>query len=112
MEALMSRCLLVAALVVAALVTPHAESSADLKVRTTQAASEGAAIKPDRSGSEPSTLTVRPRGRWMGTNITAQVMILRAFRIQPTQLIGAPEWVSTERFDVDARAAAGTPQEQ
>lgn len=94
----MNRCLPV--VTVAALVTLHAQSF------------EVASIKPNRSGSESSTLNIQPGGRWSGVNITAQALILRAYRIQPSQLIGAPDWLSTERFDVVATAAAGTPQEQ
>jgi uncharacterized protein (TIGR03435 family) len=86
--------------VVAALVTLHAQSF------------EVASIKPNRSGSQSSTLNVQPGGRWSGVNVTAQMLILRAYRIQPSQLIGTPDWVATERFDVVATAAAGTPQEQ
>ena len=108
----MSRCLLAAAPVFAALVTLHAQPSADLKVRTPSEAFEVASIKPNRSGSESSSLNIQPGGRWTGVNITAQALIVRAYRIQPSQLIGAPDWVSTDRFDVVATAAAGTPQEQ
>src|SRR5262245_57368711 len=111
MEALMSSCLRVVAFVVAALVTLEAQS-ADLKVRSTGEAFEVASIKPNRSGSESSTLNIQPGGRWTGVNITAQALILRAYRIQPSQLIGAPDWVSAERFDVIATAPTGTPQEQ
>jgi uncharacterized protein (TIGR03435 family) len=100
MEALMRRCLSVAAPVVAALATLHAQSF------------EVASIKPNRSGSQSSTLNIQPGGRWNGVNVTAQMLILRAYRIQPSQLIGAPDWAATERFDVVAMAAAGTPQEQ
>ena len=106
----MNRCL-PAVTFAAALLTLHAQSS-DLKVRTTSEAFEVASIKPNRSGSESSTLNIQPGGRWTGVNITAQVLILRAYRIQPSQLIGVPDWVSTERFDVVATAASGTPQEQ
>ena len=96
----MRRRLYFVAPVVAALVTLHAQSF------------EVASIKPNRSGSQSSTLNVQPGGRWNGVNVTAQMLILRAYRIQPSQLIGAPDWVATERFDVVATAAAGTPQEQ
>ena len=95
----MHRCLPFVALALAAAVTPQAQSF------------EVASIKPNRTGSESSTLNIQPGGRWTGVNITAQALILRAYRIQPSQLIGAPDWVSTERFDLIATAAAGTPQE-
>ena len=96
----MRRCLYFVAPVVAALVMLQAQSF------------DVASIKPNRSGSQSSTLNVQPGGRWNGVNVTAQMLILRAYRIQPSQLIGAPDWVATERFDVVATAAAGTPQEQ
>src|SRR5688572_8095902 len=71
-----------------------------------------ASIKPNHSGSESSALNIQPGGRWTAVNIPVRTLILRAYRIQPSQLIGAPDWVSTERFDVVATAPAGTPPEQ
>ena len=96
----MRRRLYFVAPVVAALVMLHAQSF------------DVASIKPNRSGSQSSTLNVQPGGRWNGVNVTAQTLILRAYRIQPSQLIGAPDWVATERFDVVATLAADFEREK
>ena len=38
----------------------------------------------------------------MATNVTLHRLILDAFGVQASQLVGGPDWISTERFDVIA----------
>ena len=39
------------------------------------------------------------------TNVPLRRVILTAFRMLPQQLIGAPDWLETERFDITAQAS-------
>jgi uncharacterized protein (TIGR03435 family) len=57
-----------------------------------------------------------PGGRFTATNVPLRQLILMAYQLQPFQIEGAPEWATTERFDVVAKgsgplapAAPGTP---
>lgn len=45
-------------------------------------------------------------GRLAVNNVPLRTIILRAYDLHDTQLIGAPEWTAIERFDIDARAAS------
>src|SRR5689334_14147607 len=46
-------------------------------------------------------LQVRP-GRVVATAVTLRDLIVRAYGIHVWNLVGAPEWIATERFDIEA----------
>ena len=62
---------------------------------------EAVSIKPNRSGAEASDTTTTP-GRITLINVTPISLIRRAFGIQDSQIIGASNWLMTERFDLIA----------
>jgi uncharacterized protein (TIGR03435 family) len=62
---------------------------------------EVVSIKPNVS-SNPGNWQNAPDG-FTGTNVPLQFVVLRAFGIENFQLIGAPVWVTAERFDIDAK---------
>lgn len=47
-----------------------------------------------------------PSGRFRATNATDKGIILEAFELVEGQLIGAPGWLSADRFDIAARTAS------
>jgi uncharacterized protein (TIGR03435 family) len=51
------------------------------------------------------------KGRYMARGFTLSALIRNAYRVQEFQIIGGPEWINTERFDVEATfAEADAPQ--
>jgi uncharacterized protein (TIGR03435 family) len=44
------------------------------------------------------------------TNFPLWVLILRAYQLQPFQLVGGPPWLRSDRWDIVAKAPAGTPR--
>ena len=44
-----------------------------------------------------------PNGQLTVTGATVRALVLRAYGVHDVQLLGAPSWVNTERFDIDAR---------
>ena len=66
-----------------------------------------ASVKPNVSTGDPSA-GVNPslNGRLTATNVPLRTIIVRAYDIHDSQLIGAPEWTASERFDIDARASS------
>jgi len=85
-----------------------------LTVHRTQAQSlqsaqkfEVASIKPNISGAEGSRFTPAP-GRIDGENVPVDLLIRAAFSIQSFQIVGAPDWINSARFDILAKAE-GTP---
>ena len=60
-----------------------------------------------------ATIGSRAGGRWMSQNVQF-IAILRAAYTNfpsPGQIVGGPEWINTQRFDIDARAAGDQPPE-
>src|SRR5262249_11315206 len=70
----------------------HAQSSGRFEV---------VSIKPNRSGAEASETNTSP-GRLSLSNVTPLSLIFRAFGVQASQVVGAPNWLSSDRYDVVA----------
>ena len=70
---------------------------------------EVASVKPNKSGETSNFLQSRPGGNFAVGNMTLRGLIMFAYGIQGFQLVGAPDWVATERFDITAKAAADVP---
>ncbi len=46
-------------------------------------------------------------GKFSGSGIVVRLMLMLAYNIQESQIAGAPAWVGTERWTVDAKSATG-----
>lgn len=68
---------------------------------------EVASIKPNTSGAGGAGIGSRPGGLFTATNVPAKMLIRQAYRMQDFQIIGGPNWLNTDRFDIEARAEAG-----
>jgi uncharacterized protein (TIGR03435 family) len=66
---------------------------------------EVATVRPNKSGESGASLGPRPGGRLNGTNQTIRNLIRNAFNLQPYQMIGGPDWMDSDRFDIVAKAA-------
>jgi uncharacterized protein (TIGR03435 family) len=73
---------------------------------------EVASVKPNKSGTSFVNLGNLPGGRFNATNIAPMMLLLRAYQLQPSQIIGAPSWLNSERFDIVAKAPDNTPPAQ
>ena len=73
---------------------------------------EVASIKRNNSGTGMISIGMQPGGRLNFTNVPLRQLIIRAYGVQPFQVIGGPDWMSSDRFDVIAKAeGAAAPQE-
>jgi len=65
-------------------------------------------VKPNTSGEQGGSSSARP-GRYVGINVTLRRVIGLAYR--PVQeFAGGPDWINTERFDIEGRSD-GTPSQ-
>jgi uncharacterized protein (TIGR03435 family) len=69
---------------------------------------EVASVKPDKSGSGAFSINSTPGGRLTATNVTLEMLMAAAYDVQDFQIVGGPNWLNSDRFDVEARAA-GNP---
>jgi uncharacterized protein (TIGR03435 family) len=69
---------------------------------------EVASVKPNTSGPEHASTDV-DGNRLQMTNRTLQQIIMWAYDLSADQLSG-PSWLETERFDIVAKTASGSPE--
>lgn len=73
---------------------------------------EVASVKRNKSGQPGGRLEMQPGGRFDAVNATVRQLIVRAYQLQDSQIVGAPAWTNSERFDIAARAKRNlTPEE-
>jgi uncharacterized protein (TIGR03435 family) len=61
-------------------------------------------IKLNKSGESGGRWGRQPGGRWVMVNTPIAVMISQAYPTKVEELFGAPDWVRSEPYDVEARA--------
>jgi Protein of unknown function (DUF3738) len=73
-----------------------------------------ASVKLHTSDDQRVYMVAQPGGRFVAANITLRFLIRSAFQLQGDQIVGGPNWLDTDRFDIDARApeAPGPPNAQ
>ena len=83
-----------------------AVASATLLAQTTLPSFEVASVKRNPSGLGRSMIeNVQPSGLWHLTNVPTRALIRTAYRVHDFQIVGAPDWVQTEHYDIVAKAS-------
>ena len=70
---------------------------------------EVASVKVNDSGAGGSSSQQRPNGTFDMTNVRLTAMIAYAYDVRPRQLVGGPDWINNDRFDVRAKAPEQAP---
>ncbi len=68
-----------------------------------------ASIRPNLSGSPSYNINAMANGRLVATNVTVRRLIVRAHGLDDSQLIGGPNWLDVDRFDIDGRVESVPP---
>ena len=79
--------------------------------QTPAPAFEVASVKLNNSGDGRVMLSQQPGGRFTATNVPLRLLIRNAYQLQDFQIVGAPAWINSERYDIVAKAEDGTPPE-
>jgi len=80
--------------------------------QTKPPAFEVASIKPNATGDNRIMMQMAPGGRLNVTGATLRMLIRNAYRVQDFQIIGGPQWISADRFDIQAKAEDNASQTQ
>ena len=92
----------------AAFVTPAFLIGPSLGAQTpANAAFEVASVRPNKSGDGRVMLGMQPGGRFTATNVPLRLLVRQAFNVQDFQIVGGPDWITSDRFDVVAKAPDG-----
>ena len=70
---------------------------------------EVASVRENTSGSNQVSIGMQPGGRFGAHNIPLVTLIRSAYRLQDSQLVGAPAWIETTRYDITAKAEGDLP---
>jgi uncharacterized protein (TIGR03435 family) len=72
---------------------------------------EVAAVRQNNSSQTFNTIEDDlPGGRYSATNVPLRSLIREAYGISENQLVDAPSWTRTERFDIDAKLEREPPE--
>jgi uncharacterized protein (TIGR03435 family) len=64
---------------------------------------EVASIRPHENAEDSSVTNLLPGGRYEGKNVSIRKMMRQALGVDDPQMLGAPDWVDTARYDIEAR---------
>jgi uncharacterized protein (TIGR03435 family) len=106
----MAQFAIVSALAAVAVTTSHAQVPAT-SFEVAAIRRSGPPITSVLPGSN-SFMRTLPGGRWSVQNMTLGMMLQLTHERLPEQLVGGPAWLYTERFDIVAKAAAGSSETQ
>jgi uncharacterized protein (TIGR03435 family) len=60
-------------------------------------------IKPSKSGIHADRTTKTGPDELTATNQTPQTFIREGYKVEDDQIVGAPSWLNSERYDIDAK---------
>jgi uncharacterized protein (TIGR03435 family) len=63
-----------------------------------------ASVRQNTSLTSSSSTRRLPNGQFLATNLTLRALIVRAYEVRNSQVVGGPDWIDSVRFDVVARA--------
>jgi uncharacterized protein (TIGR03435 family) len=96
-----------AAVALVAFVHLAAGAGGDLQAQTSQEPRFEVVSIRRNTGAGVGSMAVQPGGRVSVSGLPVQQVILRAYGIQPFQLNGGPNWLQSERYDIEAKAPDG-----
>ncbi|MBV8895922.1 MAG: TIGR03435 family protein [Acidobacteriaceae bacterium] len=69
---------------------------------------EVASIKPNKSAAVGARVMMQPGGRLVATGINVRFLLEMAYDAKDSQVVDAPSWFDSERYDIDAKADENT----
>jgi uncharacterized protein (TIGR03435 family) len=61
-----------------------------------------ASIKPNHGGTPFFRINAEP-GRFVADNATLRFLLQEAYRVKDAQILGAPSWIDSEHYDIEAK---------
>jgi uncharacterized protein (TIGR03435 family) len=62
-------------------------------------------VKPSKSGIDADRTTKTGPDELTATNQTPQTFIRAGYKVEDDQIVGAPSWLNSQRYDIDAKVA-------
>ncbi len=64
---------------------------------------EVATVKPNRSADRMVMIQNGAGGRFVAKNVSLKMLMRMAYKVQDFQISGGPAWISSERYDIEAK---------
>jgi uncharacterized protein (TIGR03435 family) len=93
------------------LLGPRLQAQSPAGVASAPAVFEAASIKPHKNLDDGQETNLLPGGRYTGVNASVRKLIRLAFGVEEGQILGAPGWIDSEHYDIDARTGETTTLE-
>jgi len=72
---------------------------------------EVASIKPDTSGSLGMSMNIEKSGHFRASGLPLKLILQQAYDVKDSQIIGAPSWLDSDRFSIEAKPDEATAAE-
>jgi uncharacterized protein (TIGR03435 family) len=98
--------------------SPSAVAAAAALVALTVMAAPGQTVRPkfEVASIKPvggrGAATMRPLPGRLTANASLRVLMQSAYQLQPFQIVGGPEWIGSQQYDIDAKAAGNPDRAQ
>jgi uncharacterized protein (TIGR03435 family) len=97
---------------VAALLLLSVSSAILVQAQSKDLSFEVASVKLNHSGDNPCYVRIIPGGGLRAMNAPLQAVITTAYQIPDFELAGGSAWMTTERWDIEARGPGAAPPQQ
>jgi|HubBroStandDraft_1064217.scaffolds.fasta_scaffold08707_2 bla regulator protein BlaR1 len=92
--------------------TPQSRAQSPAAASTPAPAFEVVSIKPSHDGDNRMMIRMAPGGRFEAHNIPVKLLLEQAYDIKDSQISGAPGWLDSDRYNIDAKAEDSTADNQ
>jgi bla regulator protein blaR1 len=82
---------------------PQSRAQSQPAASTPAPSFEVASIKVNHSADRRAMIRFAPGGRFTANNVALKGLLEQAYRVKDSQLVGAPNWIETEHYDIDAK---------
>lgn len=79
-----------------------------ISAQQTRPSFEVASVKPNVTGDRRVSITTQPGGRFVATGVSLKTLIGFAYGVRDFQILGGPDWLDDDRWDIEARAQEGS----
>jgi uncharacterized protein (TIGR03435 family) len=93
-------------------VTPRAGAAAPQAEATGPLSFEVASIKPSAGDGRTVMVQMAPGGRYTASGVTVKLLIQQAYDVRDFQISGGPSWLTSERYDIVAKAETNANRDQ
>ena len=91
---------------------PQSRAQSPAATGTPAPAFEVVSIKPDRTGDGRVMININPSGRFVAENVTLKFLLQEAYGMKDSQISGAPGWIDSDHYDVEAKPEDSTVEAQ